>query len=174
MRAARVRAVTDSLHADRIAILVPLTVGLSAFAAAIVAVAISFALAAHLVEIGVWVLLFMICGEFLEFATAFDYSAVDDPGLRQRGDEPVVAIAGTAGSGQWNAHVRCLDGDALCSHSSIASRQTFGSQRLRAGGCLQIAGAHVKEKLRNMQIDCQNYAYEYGVDTPEIDQWTWP
>ena len=75
MRAARVRAVTDSLHADRIAILVPLTVGLSAFAAAIVAVAISFALAAHLVEIGVWVLLFMICGEFLEFATAFDHSA---------------------------------------------------------------------------------------------------
>ena len=68
---------TDSLHADRIAILVPLTVGLSAFAAAIVAVAISFALAAYLVEIGVWVLLFMICGEFLEFATAFDHSAVD-------------------------------------------------------------------------------------------------
>jgi xylulose-5-phosphate/fructose-6-phosphate phosphoketolase len=24
-----------------------------------------------------------------------------------------------------------------------------------------------------MQIDCQNYAYEYGVDKPEIDQWTW-
>jgi xylulose-5-phosphate/fructose-6-phosphate phosphoketolase len=39
---------------------------------------------------------------------------------------------------------------------------------------LQISGAHVKEKLRNMQIDCQNYAYEFGVDKPEIDQWTWP
>ncbi len=39
---------------------------------------------------------------------------------------------------------------------------------------LQIAGAHVKEQLRNMQIDCQNYAYEHGVDKPEIDQWTWP
>jgi xylulose-5-phosphate/fructose-6-phosphate phosphoketolase len=39
---------------------------------------------------------------------------------------------------------------------------------------LQIAGAHTKEKLRNMQIDCQNYAYEHGVDKPEIDQWTWP
>jgi len=39
---------------------------------------------------------------------------------------------------------------------------------------LQVAGAHVKEKFRNMQIDCQNYAYEYGVDKPEIDQWTWP
>ena len=39
---------------------------------------------------------------------------------------------------------------------------------------LQVSGAHVKEKLRNMQIDCQNYAYEFGVDKPEIDQWIWP
>jgi xylulose-5-phosphate/fructose-6-phosphate phosphoketolase len=39
---------------------------------------------------------------------------------------------------------------------------------------IQISGAHVKEKLRNMQIDCQNYAYEFGVDKPEIDQWIWP
>jgi xylulose-5-phosphate/fructose-6-phosphate phosphoketolase len=35
---------------------------------------------------------------------------------------------------------------------------------------LQIAGAHARDKLRNMQIDCQNYAYEHGVDKPEIDQ----
>jgi xylulose-5-phosphate/fructose-6-phosphate phosphoketolase len=39
---------------------------------------------------------------------------------------------------------------------------------------LQVAGAHAKEKLRNSQIACQNYAYEYGTDMPEIDQWTWP
>jgi xylulose-5-phosphate/fructose-6-phosphate phosphoketolase len=39
---------------------------------------------------------------------------------------------------------------------------------------LHVAGAHVKEKLRNMQIECQNYAYEYGIDKPEVDQWTWP
>ncbi len=39
---------------------------------------------------------------------------------------------------------------------------------------LHVAGAHVKEKLRNMQIECQNYAYEYGVDKPEADQWKWP
>jgi xylulose-5-phosphate/fructose-6-phosphate phosphoketolase len=38
---------------------------------------------------------------------------------------------------------------------------------------LQVSGAHAKEKLRNMQIDCQNYAYEHGIDKPEIDQWTW-
>ena len=39
---------------------------------------------------------------------------------------------------------------------------------------LRMAGAHVKERLRNMQIKCQNYAYEHGVDEPEVDQWTWP
>jgi xylulose-5-phosphate/fructose-6-phosphate phosphoketolase len=39
---------------------------------------------------------------------------------------------------------------------------------------LQVAGAHTKEKLRNMQIDCLNYAYEHGVDKPDVDQWTWP
>ena len=39
---------------------------------------------------------------------------------------------------------------------------------------LEVAGAHAKEQLRNMQIECQAYAHEYGVDKPEIDQWTWP
>jgi hypothetical protein len=39
---------------------------------------------------------------------------------------------------------------------------------------LQIAGAHAKERFRNMQIGCQNYAYEHGVDKPEIDHWVWP
>jgi xylulose-5-phosphate/fructose-6-phosphate phosphoketolase len=38
---------------------------------------------------------------------------------------------------------------------------------------LQVAGAHAKEMLRNMQIDCMNYAYEQGVDKPDVDQWTW-
>jgi xylulose-5-phosphate/fructose-6-phosphate phosphoketolase len=39
---------------------------------------------------------------------------------------------------------------------------------------LQATGAHAKERLRNIQIECQNYAYEHGVDLPEADQWTWP
>jgi xylulose-5-phosphate/fructose-6-phosphate phosphoketolase len=39
---------------------------------------------------------------------------------------------------------------------------------------LQVSGAHAKEELRNMQIDCVNYAYENGIDKPEVDQWTWP
>lgn len=39
---------------------------------------------------------------------------------------------------------------------------------------LRVAGAHVKERLHDTQIDCQNYAYEHGADKPEIDQGTWP
>jgi xylulose-5-phosphate/fructose-6-phosphate phosphoketolase len=39
---------------------------------------------------------------------------------------------------------------------------------------IRVAGAHAKEKLRNMQIECQRYAYEFGTDKPEIDGWTWP
>ena len=44
---------------------------------AIVAVTVSFAFAAHLIEIALWALLFMLCGEFPEFAIAFDHSAVN-------------------------------------------------------------------------------------------------
>jgi hypothetical protein len=44
---------------------------------AIVAVAISFAFAAHLVEISLWAVLFTICGEFPDFGAAFDHSAVN-------------------------------------------------------------------------------------------------
>ena len=43
----------------------------------IVGLVISLALAAHLVEIAVWAVLFMVCGEFPEFATAYNHSAVN-------------------------------------------------------------------------------------------------
>jgi xylulose-5-phosphate/fructose-6-phosphate phosphoketolase len=39
---------------------------------------------------------------------------------------------------------------------------------------LRVAGAHVKEKMRDMQIECRNYAYEYGADLPAADNWVWP
>jgi xylulose-5-phosphate/fructose-6-phosphate phosphoketolase len=39
---------------------------------------------------------------------------------------------------------------------------------------LRNIGAHVQEKLRNRQIECRNYAYEYGVDLPGEDDWVWP
>jgi xylulose-5-phosphate/fructose-6-phosphate phosphoketolase len=39
---------------------------------------------------------------------------------------------------------------------------------------LQVIGAHVKEKLREIQIDCRNHAYQHGVDAPEQSDWQWP
>jgi len=39
---------------------------------------------------------------------------------------------------------------------------------------LKVAGAHVKEMLKDEQISCRNYAYEHGLDKPEIVHWKWP
>ncbi len=39
---------------------------------------------------------------------------------------------------------------------------------------LQVAGAHVKDTLRDRQIDCRLYAHRHGIDSPEITGWRWP
>ena len=39
---------------------------------------------------------------------------------------------------------------------------------------LQLAGAHVKDRLRDRQIACRRFAYEHGIDPPEIRDWHWP
>ena len=50
-----------------------------------------------------------------------------------------------------------------------------GHRRDRSGAVAAAdRAAHAKEQLRNMQIECQKYAYEHGIDKPEVDQWTWP
>lgn len=38
---------------------------------------------------------------------------------------------------------------------------------------LRVAGAHVKQLMRDSQLECRQYAYQYGVDWPEVDEWTW-
>ncbi|MGA7933010.1 MAG: phosphoketolase family protein [Kovacikia sp.] len=38
---------------------------------------------------------------------------------------------------------------------------------------LLVAGAHAKERFKNLQIECRNYAYEHGMDKPEIVHWKW-
>jgi hypothetical protein len=43
----------------------------------IVALTISVALVAHLIEIAIWAILFLVCGEFSDFATAYYHSAVN-------------------------------------------------------------------------------------------------
>ena len=39
---------------------------------------------------------------------------------------------------------------------------------------LQRIGGHAKERLLNEQIECRNYAHQYGVDKPDANDWTWP
>jgi len=39
---------------------------------------------------------------------------------------------------------------------------------------LQRIGAHAKERYRDLQIDCRNYAYEHGIDNPDAVGWRWP
>ena len=39
---------------------------------------------------------------------------------------------------------------------------------------LRTVGAHFKEKMKEQQMACRSYAYEHGVDMPEITEWRWP
>jgi len=39
---------------------------------------------------------------------------------------------------------------------------------------LQKVGGHAKEHFLNQQIQCRNYAHQYGIDPPEAGQWGWP
>lgn len=39
---------------------------------------------------------------------------------------------------------------------------------------LKVRGAHAKAKFQDLQIECKNYAHEYGVDKPEFANWKWP
>ena len=39
---------------------------------------------------------------------------------------------------------------------------------------LKVRGSHAREALMNQQIDCRHYAYEEGIDLPEIVNWRWP
>jgi len=38
----------------------------------------------------------------------------------------------------------------------------------------RVIGSAVREALRNEQITCQNHAYEFGLDRPEVTDWKWP
>lgn len=39
---------------------------------------------------------------------------------------------------------------------------------------LKVTGAHAKQLFRDQQIECQHYAHEHGVDSPEMNNWVWP
>jgi hypothetical protein len=122
------------------AILLPLLVGMGAHALndfAIITLVISVAFVAHLVEIGLWAILLVLCKEFQELGTAYYHSAVNYTTLGY-GDllsEPGVAFAGTAGGNERSPHVRCFGRSGLCRCAAVGSGQVSGSQKLNA--CLR-------------------------------------
>jgi hypothetical protein len=100
---------------------------------AIVSAAIAFAFAAHLVEILLWSVLFMMCGEFTNVSSFRPLRReLHPPRLWGCGDDTVVAIARTAGSSRWNAHVRRLDCGEFRGHSTVASDEVCGPPGLSA------------------------------------------
>jgi len=39
---------------------------------------------------------------------------------------------------------------------------------------LRETGGHAKERFLNQQIECRNYAHQYGIDKPDAADWIWP
>jgi xylulose-5-phosphate/fructose-6-phosphate phosphoketolase len=39
---------------------------------------------------------------------------------------------------------------------------------------LRVAGARVKEKMKNQILECQHFAYSEGQDLPAFAGWQWP
>ena len=39
---------------------------------------------------------------------------------------------------------------------------------------LQKIGGHAREKFLNEQIECRNYAFQHGIDRPDVREWRWP
>jgi len=53
-------------------------------------------------------------------------------------------------------------------------RYTIAIDVIHRTAKLQPIGAHAISKFQNLQIECRNYAYEHGIDTAEVLNWTWP
>jgi hypothetical protein len=94
---------------------------------AIVALVISAAFVARLIEIGLWPILFVLCEEFQELGTAYYHSAVNyrTSGYGDLLLTPGVAFAGIAGGNERSRHVRCFGCNGLCRCTAVSSGQVW-------------------------------------------------
>jgi xylulose-5-phosphate/fructose-6-phosphate phosphoketolase len=53
-------------------------------------------------------------------------------------------------------------------------RFTLAIDAIDRAPSLKLRGSHAREALMNRQLDCRHYAYEEGIDLPEIVNWKWP
>jgi xylulose-5-phosphate/fructose-6-phosphate phosphoketolase len=80
----------------------------------------------------------------------------------------------------WNMHVRGykergnINTPMELAIDNEIDRYTLAIDAIDRVPKLQTIGAHAKEKFRNMQIDCRQYAHTHGIDRPDILDWRWP
>ncbi|HZD48768.1 MAG TPA: phosphoketolase family protein [Silvibacterium sp.] len=53
-------------------------------------------------------------------------------------------------------------------------RFTLAMDAIKRVPRLQKIGGHAREKFLNEQIECRNYAFQYGIDRPDVREWRWP
>ena len=85
----------------------------------LVALVSLLSLLAHLIGIGLWAEVFILCGEFQEFGLAYYHSAVNYTTLGY----------GAPGSSRWSVDVRYLYGNDFCCNPSVGSSQVCGSEK---------------------------------------------
>jgi xylulose-5-phosphate/fructose-6-phosphate phosphoketolase len=39
---------------------------------------------------------------------------------------------------------------------------------------LRVSAAGIRDELANERIACQQYAFQHGIDRPDITSWKWP
>lgn len=64
--------------------------------------------------------------------------------------------------------------DSLTPITNNVDRYSLAINAIDRVAKLRATGAHVTEKLRDMQISARHHAYEHGVDSEEIVGWSWP
>ena len=78
---------------------------------------------AHLIEIAIWAVLFLVCGEFFNFGTAYYHSAVNYTTLGY-GDvimTPSWRMLGPLRTRERDAHVRRFNRDHFRCHATVDS-----------------------------------------------------
>jgi phosphoketolase len=79
-----------------------------------------------------------------------------------------------------NIHVRGYkEGGNINTPMDLATRNQIDRSNLVIGAIdripeLKVAGAHVKEQMKNQILECQRFAYSEGQDLPAFTDWQWP
>ena len=95
---------------------------------AVVAVAIMIALAAHLIEMALWAVLFVVCGEFRDIRNLLLSLGCElhDFGLWRYRDVAQMEITGSARSCRRDADVWRINGNDFCRYSALGSDEACG------------------------------------------------